>query len=541
MLKQISCTKFREKTINFDSGLNVVLGDEKASNSIGKSTLLMIIDFIYGGETFLTHNSDTVKEIGHHTYQFIFLFDKKYYFERATISPNIIEICDANFKRIDTISLEQYKDFLLEKYSLSGLMASFRQIVGVYSRIWGKGNVDTERPLHNFSQQSAKLAIDQLLKVYGQYEHLEGLENDLDGVSKDNSALKAAWKSKLIPQILKAQYNDNKKVIETAQIELAEIKDHLAKYASNLNEIISYELLELKADKDVLLSDEIILKAQLEQLRANLTTSKHFKSKNLQELGSFFPQANINKLAEIESFHKGISTILASEIKEAEKSIEQQLTELKIELLRIDSKVSELTKDVKAPDAVVDRVCKVSNKLKDAALANEYYDISSTLKESIKTIKAELKIVKESASNFVQSIINKKAFELVTEIYDESSRSPRLFINGNNYRYDVDEDTGTGKAYSNLVILDLSILKTSNLPFVIHDSLLFKNIENSAVSSMISQYNTLNKQSFIAIDEIVKYGSNASECLLSNSVIKLDENNTLFNKVWKKQVSAIPE
>lgn len=538
MLKQLSCTKFRIKTINFDSGLNVVLGDEKASNSIGKSTLLMVIDFIYGGETFLTYNSDTVKELGHHTYQFILLFDKKYYFERSTISPNIIEICDANFQRIDTISLEQYKDFLLEKYALSGLMASFRQVVGVYSRVWGKGNVDTERPLHNHPQQSAKPAIDQLLRVYGQYEQLAELESNLDEVSKDNSALKAAWKSKLIPQILKSQYNDNKKIIETAQIELAEIKDHLAKYTSNLNEIISYDLLELKADKDVLLSDEISLKAQLEQLRTNLTTSKHFKSKNLQELGAIFPQANINKLAEIESFHKRISAILASEIKEAEKLIEQQLTELKIEISRVDSKVSELTKDVKAPDAVVDRVCKVSNKLKEAALENEYYDSSSSLKESIKTIKADLKVVRDSACDFVQSIINKKAFELVTEIYDEASQSPRLFINGNNYRYDVDEDTGTGKAYSNLVIFDLSVLKTSKLPFVIHDSLLFKNIENSAVANMISQYNACNKQSFIAIDEIAKYGSDAAKNLLNNSVIKLDENNTLFDKIWKKAIDT---
>ena len=230
---------------------------------------------------------------------------------------------------------------------------------------------------------------------------------------------------------------------------------------------------------------------------------------------------------------------MASEIKEAEKSIEQELVELKIEISRIDSRVSELTKDVKAPDAVVDRVCKVANKLKEATLENEYYNLSFSLKDSIKTIKADLKVVRESACDFVQSIINKKVFELVTEIYDEASQSPRLFINGNNYRYDVDEDTGTGKAYSNLVVFDLSVLKTSKLPFVIHDSLLFKNIENSAVASMITQYNTGNKQSFIAIDEIAKYGTNAAGNLLKNSIIKLDENNTLFDKTWKKQVDTL--
>ena len=52
MLKSISCNKFishgvvREPII-FHSGLNTVLGSPDAKNSIGKSTLLMIIDFVF--------------------------------------------------------------------------------------------------------------------------------------------------------------------------------------------------------------------------------------------------------------------------------------------------------------------------------------------------------------------------------------------------------------------------------------------------------------------------------------------------------------
>lgn len=537
MLKLIKCDKFRHESISFSSGLNVVLGDEKASNSIGKSTLLMILDFVFGGETYLDYNSDTVAELGHHTYQFQFEFEKKYYFERATVSPNIVELCDANFNRVDTLSLKQFKSFLSEKYQLSSLLASFRSIVGLYSRVWGKGNIDTSKPMHLVSQQSAKFAINNLLKVYGKYGELEDLEESLDKVVKDNTGLKSAWKSKLIPQVLKSKYQDNKKVIETVQIELSEIKDQLAKYTSNLNEIVSKELLELKADKDVLLADELNLNAQLNQLRSNLTSSKHFKSKNLQELASFFPTANINKLAEIESFHKEISSILAAEIREAEKSLEQQVTDIKIELRRVDTMVRELTQDVKAPDAVVDRVCKLSNRLKEALLENEYYDLSSSLKDKIKQLKADVKIVRETVCDFVQSIINKSAFELVSEIYGEKSQSPRLMIVGNNYRYDVDEDTGTGKAYSNLVIFDLSVLRTSKLPFLIHDSLLFKNIENNAVASMIPLYISQQKQSFISIDEVSKYGAEAASSLKENAVIQLDEVNTLFNKVWKKQAT----
>ena len=47
MLIEIKSDAFRENTIKFHQGLNVVLGDEQASNSIGKSNLLLNGEFAY--------------------------------------------------------------------------------------------------------------------------------------------------------------------------------------------------------------------------------------------------------------------------------------------------------------------------------------------------------------------------------------------------------------------------------------------------------------------------------------------------------------
>ncbi len=66
MLSEIRCDKFRMGSIQFHKGLNVILGDDNATNSIGKSTLLMIIDFALGGDSLLKHNGDIVDELGHH-------------------------------------------------------------------------------------------------------------------------------------------------------------------------------------------------------------------------------------------------------------------------------------------------------------------------------------------------------------------------------------------------------------------------------------------------------------------------------------------
>ncbi len=51
-MKKIICDIFLEKEITFYEGLNAIVGDDIASNSIGKSTMLMIIDFAFGGDDY---------------------------------------------------------------------------------------------------------------------------------------------------------------------------------------------------------------------------------------------------------------------------------------------------------------------------------------------------------------------------------------------------------------------------------------------------------------------------------------------------------
>lgn len=61
MLIEIYCDKFKNggkdgelrPSIRFHKGLNAVIGDNDRSNSIGKSTFLMIIDFVFGGDDYI--------------------------------------------------------------------------------------------------------------------------------------------------------------------------------------------------------------------------------------------------------------------------------------------------------------------------------------------------------------------------------------------------------------------------------------------------------------------------------------------------------
>ena len=97
MLIEMTSPAFKEKgkerpPIRFKDGLNVVLGKEDGENSIGKSSAMLAIDFVFGGNTYLA--SDGVKHIGDHTIFFTFAFDgKPYYFARNTASPDDIHVC----------------------------------------------------------------------------------------------------------------------------------------------------------------------------------------------------------------------------------------------------------------------------------------------------------------------------------------------------------------------------------------------------------------------------------------------------------------
>ena len=52
MLHEIYCEQFHQKRIVFNPGLSVVLGTNAGDNSIGKSTFLLIVDYVFGGSTY---------------------------------------------------------------------------------------------------------------------------------------------------------------------------------------------------------------------------------------------------------------------------------------------------------------------------------------------------------------------------------------------------------------------------------------------------------------------------------------------------------
>lgn len=535
MLVEVRCDKFREKSIKFHKGLNVVLGDEKATNSIGKSSLLMVLDFIFGGSSLIEHNNDIVEELGDHYYLFEFVFnDVNYYFKRGTSTPDLIYACDTDYTEKQPISIDDYRTFLKTSYDLGDIDLSFRSVVSLYSRVWGKDNYDVKQPLHGHKNQKSIDCMDNLLKLYKQYGSIKALARKLNELTEERKAIKSAFKQSLIPKISKTQYKENIHKVSEIDDEIRDIKDNLAKYAVHISEIVNREVSEIKAKKDSLLRERSRISVRLNRVRADLAQNKHIKSKSFSSLVRFFPDVDQDKISQVEEFHSKITKILKAELKESERELSDGLDAIDEAIRELDDTLQTTFSSIDKPDIIVDRVHELANVRSAAQAEIRYFEQEDRVDDEVKGVRDDLIREKARVLKFVEDIINNKTRQYVSSVYSEERRSPTLQLSQRSYTFTAIEDTGTGKAYSNLILFDLAVFETTSLPFVIHDSVLFKNVENAAVAKMVELYISLGKQSFIAIDEIKKYGDHAAKLLTKEGVISLSDDNVLYIKDWRK-------
>jgi len=535
MLTEILCEKFKEKSITFHSGLNVVLGDSVATNSIGKSTLLMVIDFVLGGESFLDHNKDVVRELGNHDYLFSFEFGtENIYFKRGTYKPDLVYSCNKDYQEIEPISIEDYRSILKSLYALENIELSFRSIVSLFSRVWGKENLDVKHPLHSFKQQNSSECITNTIKLFNKYGPIKTLSQNVKVKGDENKNIGKAFKDGLISKTSKIQYKNNLATVTSIKDEVEDIKNNLKKYTVNISEIVNREIMDLKTDKDHLLSEKMSVDSRLLRVKNDLQSNKGIKSKHLSPLLKYFPDVNITKLEEVELFHSKLTNILRVELKTSETELLLILEDITCEIKSIDDKIATTITNIENPNVIVDRVYGLSQEHSVAAKEIEYFETDVQIKSDLKDAKKLLADAKTKILKLVEDAINNKNRKNVTAVYSEERRNPVLSLSQNNYSFEVVEDTGTGKAYSNLILLDLAFLETTIIPFLIHDSVLFKNIQNDAIARLIDLYEITGKQIFIAIDEVEKYGEKAEAKLKGKKVISLDNDNVLYIKDWRK-------
>ena len=540
MLFEIICEKFKEsdQKITFTPGLNVVLGDDRASNSIGKSTFLMIIDFVFGGDDYINKCDDVGRKIKYHQIKFSFLFNNVVYkFIRDTERPNFVKICDDNYNIQHEISIEEFRDFLKSHYKIISRDLSFREVVSGYYRIYQRKNYDESRPFQFFQNEGMEKSIIRLVKLYDMYESVREYENLVKKTSEILSDYKHSINKGFIPNITKKQYNRNLKQVEQISEDIASIAKDLDKGILDVENFRAKEVCEIKAKLSIVRAKLTKYNNKKDKLLLELSennTSPKCSSDFYESLKVFFPNVKVQSLAAVDNFHKGLYRILnkevSGEIDKINNLIDKCNEEISDLMLLLDSYQDEKQFSKIILDKIENSVA-LKNKLIGE---NSSYDKLEAYKNDKKESEARLARELSNILLQIQTKINSELENINTRLYSpHKHQAPVLSLLQKSYKYKSFNDNGTGTNFKNLIILDICLLKQTCLPALIHDSMLFKNIGDELLEKIFTQYSAYEKQIFIAFDRLATY-SEKIQCMLKDKcVLQLgDEKEALFGFTW---------
>ena len=578
MLYEIWCDRFRtggkdgqiRPPIRFHAGLNAVLGTQTRSNSIGKSTFLMIIDYVFGGIDYL--DSDAHIFVGEHEIYFTFRFgDTMHRFCRKTIEKDVVYLCEncswaeeeARLERIrlneekakdapallehdlnpyvltdETLKVDEYCKFLFNEYRIESENISFRNIVGRYFRVYGRPNHDEHQPLHNTPREKDSEAITALQRLFGETQQIKDLKANEKEKAEEKKAYKAAQKYHLVRHIT------TKKALKQATEERDKLQEEL-------NDLIRSKDREVE-QADLSRSDEAAainrklaalrrnrsrLKSQLEALYINIDGHTAVTRGDIRDLAFFFPDVNIVELQSIEDFHQRLRAVLESEMSEERAELQSSIDNLDAEIRALEEQYRSLGIPTRLPTPFLQNYSDLTMRINDLNAQIDSFQKNKDVDDAHKTAAAALKAAQEKELPRIAGEINAQMVRISDEILGPEREAPRLDLkDGKSYTFGTSTNRGTGNNYKNLIIYDLSILTKTDLPAFIHDSFLLTDIGDTPTGAIVKQYiktEPSGKQVFIALDKTKSYGEETDKDLNDHQVLYLSEDgNELFGWSW---------
>lgn len=543
MLKMIRCDKFMENghirpPIVFHKGLNTILGSNTGSNSIGKSTFLMILDFVFGGDDYIEKSTDIHESIGEHTIEWQFIFnDINYFYSRSTKEYTKVNICNSSFETLKVISVDTYCEILSKEYQLDLPGLTLRNAVGRFIRVFGRDTTNENKPLRNAVKEKEKNEIEGLIKLCGRYSEIEKLSKETDEAKgKERTFKNANNYSYLRMAKNKKEYKSNVMQIEQLEKNKEELIRKSEQGLLDLSSLQSEEIEKLKNELSIYKRQRTRLLSKIRNYEIDNNFFKPSFERNFGELLEFFPNCNLKKIDEIEAFHTKLTSVLNKEISENKNNIQSMIESLNEKISEVEKRISEVNKIPNISIAILKEYSSVQKDLQILQDSNNNYNTLNELTKNRKDLVESLNSTIIKVSENVQNDLNNTMNKLNNYIYDGKRTSPIIeIIDATHYNFKTPLDNGTGTKNRGLVIFDLSMLELTNLPIVVHDSIILKHIEDYAIEKILELYSRSEKQIFIALDKETSYSNISQKILNDNNVLRLQANGgELFGYSWNK-------
>ncbi len=536
MLKEIQCPLFNHQRISFHQGLNIILGDDDAKNSIGKSTALMVIDFAQGGNDFLKDEAGAIKALGHHYYNFSFVFaGQSYFFSRSTDASDVVHVCDKDYARLSELPVEDYRRKLKEFYGLASLDSSFRSVVNPFSRIWKKGGLDPDQPFISDPKEPTGTAIGRLIDLLERSSDIAAEKKVIDEQKERNKLIAGAMNAKLIPKINKTQYKENSKTIAENGVQIEQFRQGVGGVLNAYEALFDENLRNMRQRKNELTHSRSELQNKVIRLQREISGITPRLVANIALVAEFFPNVDVARLEQVETFHKKIGGIVKKELKDELDAAQLEESDLTSEIISLEQKIQTALKSKGMPDDLFERIFDLKENTDKATEENKHFEQKAELKEAIRISGNRLDEIYAKIFLEIEAKINLKLKVFNKVVYGPTRNSSALRIkSANSFGFTSPEDTGTGKSYAGLIGFDMAMLALSRLPFVIHYSVVYKNIEVAATKKILRILSAIKaKQIFLSFDEAKKFGSRTEQLIHKLTVLKLSHNDLLYKKDWR--------
>lgn len=546
MLTRIECDKFLDdgkgrEPIVFHSGLNVILGGSKADNAVGKSTFLLILDFVFGGDSYVKSNKMLFERVGHHEIKFEFEFSgEKYFFSRSTQKDKSKIVKRFVGENVEELSIVDYKKLLQRLYSIQNEGLSFRDLVGTFTRAVGKYNADYRNPMRSAKGETGEKCVRRLLRMFNAYGPIESALKEEKIAEEKKAIMQKAVKYDIISKIpSKTECEKNQKELLRLERELETLKVENELGILDGKSIDAKRIIELRNEKSRLLSKKFKLHNKLESLKENKERPQTLKS--LEKLQDFFPSVNVKKIEEIESFHKSLCSALKSETEEVESAIVDELEKIEDQIQKNEDEIISLNAPENVSSKVVRRLVDCEMKIEKLKKLTQQYEMKQELETAKCEIEANLENLQKSIFPGIESQINDRVAELNRLIKGSEDTPPKITIESlKKYVYENEKNDSTGAMVRYQNLFDFTMLEKTSLPFFVQDSADLKQVEDDSFLKLIDLYATTSKQIFIAIDKTESYTTdgNLPKNIEDNIVLRLSKGHELFGFSWSKEKTS---
>lgn len=527
--------------ITFHEGLNVVLGEEDGAMSIGKSSSLLAIDFVFGGDTYI--KSDGVRHEGHHTIFFAFEFNGvRHYFARNTDDSDTFHFCDKDYNLTGAkYTKEEFVAWLRKQYAMEYDGVSFRTVLSSFFRVYGKKNTDELNPLQGIPGQNMEKSIAAILTVFNRYKDIQEFRDSVTEQTKRLEAFKQARKYQFISDLVGGQkkYEENLAAIRELELQLATLMEEAEQGHSE-------EEIELNKKKAALTTEKLNIEnaihtreMKLRLLNMSFEYGLYPTEADMTALQEFFPEVNIRKLYEVERYHQKLAHILDAQFAEERKAIEEEITELRKQWESVNDQIKVLGFVGNISREFLDRHSELKAEIAALRTQNQAFLTQTELQAAKANATEVLKRSIEDILREIEDILNRQMKEFNDSLFTTKKKPPQLHFNAyNSYRFETPDNTGTGSNYKGMLVYDLAVLFTTALPALAHDSLLFKNLGKDVEDGIFRIYERVaselpRRQIFIAYDKQGDCRPGTRKILDASCVLRLSKGGgELYGHPW---------